>query len=198
MSVPRPFASMLPPSRTTSRFIQRTGKRRQPSLRAARAGTASSFCQLEYFAHPLKWKRTMVTSGCGLQRRTKMGPKSRVHPRFVANRKNPSGTSLVSGGVYQNAYLLTRNEVAHYFAIDPRDRSEFAKPIAYVMWPANPSGFVRFHSAGKRTPSEFVVEECDWVTVSLAGNGGRVRRRRQCDGPAGKASCAARPRPAAD
>ena len=49
---------------------------------------ASSFSSSGYFAQALNRKPTTATSRAGRSRRTKIGPKSRVQPRSVGNRKN--------------------------------------------------------------------------------------------------------------
>ncbi len=88
MSVPRPFASMLPPSETNVWPLTVASNIRIPSARATRAGTWQSLRQFGYFAQPVNPNRAMATSARGASRLTKIGPKSRAQPRSVGKRKN--------------------------------------------------------------------------------------------------------------
>ena len=87
ISVPRPLTSIAPPSRTTRFPWNRTGWNFTPSAFAARAATPASFRQFGYRAHALNPNPATATSRFGRSLRTKIGPKSRVHPRSVGKRK---------------------------------------------------------------------------------------------------------------
>src|ERR1700680_2288748 len=83
--VPSPFTSMLPPSKTTRRPRKVGDHIFHFILDASLSFAASSFFQSSYFAHALK--RQFVAAVSPLLPRTKIGPKSRIHPRLVGTRK---------------------------------------------------------------------------------------------------------------
>ena len=86
--VPLPSTSMAPPSSTTGRPLWIARRSSRSRAFATRSATWSSFLWSGYLAQPLKRKRATATSGSGCSRRTPMGPKSRVQPRSVGQRKN--------------------------------------------------------------------------------------------------------------
>src|SRR5438552_3438231 len=55
-----------------------------------------------------------------------------------------SGKSLFGPVAHENSHELARRDLPHDFAIDPADGVEFVRPIRWIVWPAQPGGFVRF------------------------------------------------------
>src|SRR5579872_2781729 len=78
---PCPLTSILPPSRTIRRLRYVGEHTFHLSFRASFSFAASSFFQSSYFAQALKCQFVATISSLPL--RTKIGPKSRIHPRLV-------------------------------------------------------------------------------------------------------------------
>src|SRR5439155_1350714 len=101
-NVPRPFTSMLPPSRTTSRPPHCAGNSRSLRRRATRSGTWSSFFQSGYLAQALKRNRMIATSAGGRARRTNIGPESLADPRVGVDppvaQERPAAAHLLDTG----------------------------------------------------------------------------------------------------
>src|SRR5207253_6230661 len=53
-----------------------------------------------------------------------------------------SRPALVRGRIHENAHHLARHQLADDLAIYPLDRRELSRPIARVVWPADPRGVV--------------------------------------------------------
>src|SRR5207244_6396851 len=70
-------------------------------------------------------------------------PEIDAHPLQYA-----PGLTLVGGGVDEDARDLARRELAHDLAVHPLDRRDLSRPVAPVVWPAEPRGLVRLPLGG--------------------------------------------------
>ncbi len=147
---PAPFTSMLPPSSTmpgsNAAKLDRA-LRRWPGMRL-------SSRQLSYLAQPLKSQCVMATSPAVVlheHRAIVARPASIGRPAQEldgvhvdrAFRQNAPGAFFERRIFHQNADPFHARQVAHDFAIEPRNRREFAGPIGSLVRPCQPRGFVR-------------------------------------------------------
>ena len=123
------------------------------------AGSFASRLKLSYFAQPLKrqWVATVSPRAVFDEKRAGVaGPASvgRMMKELdrvqigVALAESPADAGLVAGTIHQNANPLDAREVAHDFAVEPRDGREFSRPIGFFVRPGHPGGRVRLPFGG--------------------------------------------------
>src|SRR5213594_1975937 len=150
-SVPRPFTSMLPPSRTTSRpahcalgdlivflpvGVFGPGIEAEPHDRDLRRGPDTSHEHGPEVARPPAVRRDPQELHA-----------SSVHagPLQYAAR-----LALVLSRLHEDPHRLAWGELAHDLPVHPLDRGELPRPVARVVRPADPGGRVRLPLGGHR------------------------------------------------
>ena len=179
----RPFTSMAPPSRTTSRPAPHGQERQAERLRGP-PGTRASRRQSGYFAQASKqtrnprpappgprWARSRASRsgrwGCAGSRPAEVG---------ALGAQLAAGAGLVGGVVHQQANRLAGGELLHEVGEGPGDGPEPARPVALAWGQASQVAAWGSHSAGIR-PSR---------RRAGAGFGARPRRpqsRKRCSRP---------------